>query len=57
MKFKPQAPVMVGDYRPGCDEHMLEVDVWREAAYMCDLIGWRESQRDPIGFLDDPDAM
>ena len=57
MKFKPQAPVMVGDYRPGYDEHMLKVDVEREAAYMCDLIGWRESQRDPIGFLDDPDAM
>jgi hypothetical protein len=57
MKFKPQAPVMVGDYRPGYDEHMLDVDVWREAAYMCDLIGWRESQRNPIGFLDDPDAM
>ena len=57
MKFKPQAPVMVGDYRPGHDEHMLRVDVEREAQYMCDLIGWRESQRNPIGFLDDPDAM
>ena len=58
MKFKPQAPVMVGDYRPGYDEHMLKVDVEREAAYMCDLISWRESQRNPIGFLDDdPDAM
>ena len=56
-KFKPTPPILVGDYRPGGDEHMLTVDVEREAAYMHDLILWRESQRDPVGFLGDPDAM
>ena len=57
MRSKPQPPILVGDYRPGFDEHMLAVDVEREAAYMQELISWRESLRDPIGFLDDPDAM
>ena len=56
-KFKPEPPMLVGDYRPGFDEHMLAVDVEREASYMHDLILWRDSQRDPLGFLDDPDAM
>ena len=57
MKTKPMPPILVGDYRPGFDEHMLRVDVEREANYMHDLISWRESLRNPIGFLDDPDAM
>ena len=57
MRSKPQPPILVGDYRPGFDEHMLAVDVEREAAYMHDLISWRESLRDPIGFLADSDAM
>ena len=57
MKMKPMPPILVGDYRPGGDEHMLDVDVKRAGAYMSDLIDWRESLRDPIGFLDDPDAM
>ena len=57
MKMKPMPPILVGDYRPGGDEHMLDVDVEREANYMHDLISWRESLRDPIGFPDDPYAM
>ena len=57
MRSKPQPPILVGDYRPGFDEHMLRVDVKSAGAYMSDLIDWRESLRDPIGFLDDPDAM
>ena len=57
MRSKPQPPILVGDYRPGFDEHMLDVDVKSAGAYMSDLIDWRESLRDPIGFLDDPDAM